>query len=538
MRPTRAASTASVVLSLCLVASLAACTPGSPAPEPDGEPWPSTDGIVLAEVLGVDPGPDHELLEQTLGERIADAVVRAEDAAAGADRELRAAVFDEPTAAKAPAPGAAPAIAVQSSALGRAGVPGLDRPIVTQSQEVSDREIGGRPATRTTTASGRIEQQVETTTLGTVETVGDPATDGARESVEATTRKTVCEKGAEVSGEFEVDRVQTVTRNGETTEIRMRFEGRFERRPDGTVDLRGVRATLDSSTGSGGTTTARRHIEVAVEVNAWDPEQSITETRGEFRAVELPEGMDADEAVAAAVLAFSAYEDVVEGAVERAQKLREEGGLCVRIQVDTHGVHELAEGDTTPFDAWVVEVATGEVIADAPLEAGGMSSRITPDSGVGRTTFDFTARGKPSYLGILTTTTPLGGHSALLQFNAPGWRFEGVSYDYIVDTVLGPVGTSSVWSGRVCGVFNDEWEVTVLVTSPVASHGFTLPMTPARLDSPPGGERAILLYEEVEEPAPGEPPFRLWTDEVNSERSPTHSRVEIHPEPLDEVCLT
>lgn len=537
MRPNRATSTASVVVSLALVASLAACTPDSPGGAPQGDPWPSTEGVVVAELLGLDPGPDLELLEQTLPERVGEVVGFAGGVADATDRELRLAIAAGPSVAKAvggPAAGAAPA----TPTLGRAGTPGFDQPIVTQEHDAEDSTIGGRPSTRTTEGSGRIERQVETSTVTTVVTVGDPATDGATESVRTTTRKTVCEAGAEVSGEFEVERVQTVTKDGRTTEVRHHLEGRFERRPDGTVDLRGVRSTIGAQSGSGGAMTPGPQMVTEIAVNAWDVSGDISSSRGEFRAVEHPKDVSAADAVSAGVLALEVFQDVVKDAVERAQKLREEGGLCVRIQVDTHGVHELATGDTTPFDAWVIEVATGEVIGDAPLTASGLSSRITPDSGVGRTTFDFTAGGRPSFLGSVRTSTPLGGHHALLQFNAPGWTFEGVSYAYVVDTVLGPVTATSTWSGRVCGEFTDQWDVTVLVTAPDVSHGFTLPMTPAPLASPPGGERAILLYEVVDEPAPGEPPFRLWIDEVNSERSPTHSRVEIRPEPLAEVCLT
>jgi len=62
-------------------------------------------------------------------------------------------------------------------------------------------------------------------------------------------------------------------------------------------------------------------------------------------------------------------------------------------------------------------------------------------------------------------------------------------------------------------------------------------MTPSPIDRIPEGNHASLVYE-LREPKEGEPPFRLWVDEHNSEIIPTDHRVEIHPEPVEMACVS
>ncbi|WP_136707650.1 hypothetical protein [Agromyces sp. H66] len=521
-----------------------------------GEPFPDLPDSTPAEALGVTLPDDAAAFDAALADRLAELDEWAATADLAADEELAAAIAEwstaEPTEAAASvdpsAAGAAgftvatvglPVAAEAPAPAGGAGGPGLDIPMVYSEQNSSTSEFRGTPVQTNTSSENRVERQVETTTRTVETTTGDPENPAIRETVRTEAAKQICPAEGEVRGEWSVERVLTTRADGTSAEIRMRLTGEFKRNKHGTVDLRNLRVTLTAAgaTADGATTTA--DVTVGIDVFAWDTSKDVTDAVGRWQLLEASKGFDgkkAEDATTAALLMLAAFADVPKRAVESAQSDRETSGLCVRIVTDTHGQHRLGDGEHATFDAWVVDPATGTELTDAVVRADSYDGTVTPTSGTGRTSYDFTAKGDPVYRVSLVTETPRGGHAMQIHYGAKGWRFSGVRYDFTIPSHLGPIPASTVWSGEVCGDVSGEWDLVATVTGEGASHTIALPMQPERIDQATGGVRAVLLYERVPDPADGELPFRLWIDEYQPERVPEHSRVEIHPEPLD-TCV-
>lgn len=218
-------------------------------------------------------------------------------------------------------------------------------------------------------------------------------------------------------------------------------------------------------------------------------------------------GEPVGDAIALAGMQLDVFREVAGHVARRAEELREREGLCVRILVDTHGETTLADGEQASFDARVVDPRTGEEIADAAIVAETSYGSVSPGSATGHGTFTVTASGDPDYRVRLTTQTPRGGHVAHVHYAAPGWRFEGVSYGYTIGD--GFIAVEITWQGRVCGSFRDDWQLDWQIHSAYGSPSATGIKTPVEVSQVTHGDRALLVYEEVPDPADGEPPFRL-----------------------------
>lgn len=521
---------------------LAGCIPLGGANPSEDFPRPTDE---LNTILEFDDNELDSLLQATLDDRLTEigAIWARTDALVDADLDAAAvAVVDtatDPDASGTASLNSAPSIRLAAARPLPSATPGLDLPIVREGGETTTGELEGRPMTTTTSSSTRIENQTEISTDTATTTVGDPsAGTGVSESMSFGSEQVACAPDKEVSGSFEAEQVRTVAGGGDTIELRSTVEGRFSRNADGTFALTEVTSRVTATTiHADGTTTPGRSITTRFDVPSWNTARPISSSKGMFAVVDAPESVSREDALSAGVMLALIFEPQIKKATERAQQLRNEKGLCVRLQVDTHGVTDLAEGDTAPFTVWAIDVGTGKDIAEAPLDAGSWKSTVVPEQSVGRTQFEITAVGDPDYFAAVETTTARGGHSVVINWGAHGWRFEGVTYSYTIPSHLGPIPATATWSGEVCGDVTDEWDVVAQISSEFGSPVVALPMTPYPIDRIPEGNHAYLVYE-LREPKEGEPPFRLWVDEHNSEIIPTDHRVEIHPEPVEMACVS
>lgn len=529
-RPTRRILPAlAAALSLTL---LTACAP------PAGDPYPAAPTRSIDTILGIDRGDDGALFDATLPERIAALVEGAAAFDGDTDVELdRAIRTGEGTKQDAEAAGETGGVETAALHVPRAatasGVPGVDVPVETRRSTTTTGSRDGREYTTTTTDTSSVRNQRETTVHDATTTVGNPdAGNGSRESIVTTQVKDACAADGEPAGTWSIEQTQTFTRpDGTLITVHITTSGTSVRNGDGTVALRNVSVVLDSRGEGPGGATAETGFRVDVDIDSWDTRGDLTDTRGRW-SVGDANGVSDKDALGLAGLQLDAFKDIAYDTASRAEELRESQGVCVRLIVETDGSETLADGEQATFTARVIDPATGEEIADAVIEADSPDGAVSPATATGHGSFTFTASGDPDYRVNLSTRTDRGGDDATVRYGAAGWQFSGISYSY---TVGDGIPVEIVWDGRVCGDVSNAWQLGWQIHS-VASPSATGTIAPTEASEVTSGDRAILVYEEVPNPADGEPPFRLWIDDYNSGKVPAQQIIDIHPEPVTGGC--
>ncbi|MGN6272153.1 MAG: hypothetical protein ACTHMQ_03595 [Protaetiibacter sp.] len=513
----------SVLPAALALAMLSGCT--APGVVPTGEPFPDPPTTTVFELLGIESDPEAATLDAGFPARIAALAEQSETFARETDAQLARAI------AGGPATNAATASFTASSTT---GTPGVDVPVITQRGTTTTDTSGGRPTTISTTSTSTISDQREVTVHESVGTTGDPESGrGSIETLTTTSRSEPCAAEGEPAGDFEVVMTRHILSGPVSADVTITTSGTVVPQPDGTITIRDARVVLHAgATGADNAAAPPIDFTVNAEIRGWSGHGDLTDTHGEWSATTGP-GVPEESAIKLGGGQLDAFNGVASDVVRRAEELRERGGVCVRIIVDTHGETTLADGDEARIDARVIDPATGEEIPDAVVEAESQDGSVSPASATGHGTFTFTASGDPDYRVHLSTRTPRGGHRATVRYSAPGWQFEGLSYGY---TIPGDIAVEITWSGRVCGDHTGDWQLDWQIRSAYGSPNATGTQRPVELDSVTHGDRAILVYQEVPSPADGEPPFRLWLDDENSGKMPAQQRVEIHPEPLDGPC--
>ncbi len=502
------------------LALLAGC-----ATEPAGDPFPAPPTRSLDAILGIDRGDDGALFDETHDERFDELLAGAAALEAAADDELARAIRTgegtkqdaETSAAITPA----------------GGTPGVDLPVETTRSTTTTGTRDGRDYTTTTTDTNSVHDQREVSVHDATTTIGDPDSgNGSSDRITTTQEKTPCAASGEPAGTWTIEQSQTINRDGVLIFVNVTTTGTVVPNSDGTVALRNVSVVMESHGSGTDGKTADTGFRVDVDIDSWDTRGDLTDTRGRW-TVSDTDGVSGADATALAGAQLDAYRAIAYDVANRADELRRNDGVCVRIIVDTRGETTLADGEQARFDARVIDPATGEEIADAVIQAASDDGSISPTSATGHGSFTFTASGDPEYRVQLRTETPRGGHSASIRYGAAGWTFEGVGYGY---TIADDIAVEITWQGRICGDYTGDWQLDWQISSAYGSPAATGTQRPVELENVTPGDRAILVYQEIPNPAEGEPPFRLWIDDQNSEKVPAQQRVEIHPEPLTEAC--
>ena len=415
------------------------------------------------------------------------------------------------------------------------GTPGVDLPVVTDHSTTTTGTVSGRPTVITDTRTSTIRDQREVSVHDQVGTTGDPDTGrGSIESIRRTSTTVPCAAPGEPAGEFEVVVSRRILSGGAMVNVDITTSGTVVPESDGTISLRDVRVDMGGGgQGADGTSVTGIEFTVDADLTGWDGRGDLSDTRGTWSATTGP-GVTEKDAITLAGAQLDAFAGAASDVADRAEDLRERQGLCVRIVVDTHGETTLADGDEARFDARVIDPKTGEEIPDAVIEAATSDGSVSPASATGHGTFTFTTSGDPEYRVHLSTRTPKGGHQATVRYGAPGWKFEGVTYGYTLEG--SGIAVEITWTGRVCGDFRGPWQFDWQLRSAPASPSATGSYAPTEASAVTRGDRAILVYEEVPNPADGEPPFRLWIDDENHGKIPVQQRIEVHPEPLEGPC--
>ena len=516
-----------------MLALLTACV------APSGDPFPAPPGRGLDTILGIDRGADGELLDATRETRIEELLAGAAEFATTADAELdRAIRTGEGTKQDAEAAGttrvATASLRAQLAAsAATAGTPGVDLPVEVNRSTTTTGTRGGRDYTTTTSDTNSVRNQREVTVHDATTTIGDPESgNGSSERITTTQEKEPCAAEGEPAGTWTIEQTQQIVRpDGLLVTIHLTTSGTSVPNGDGTLALRNVSVVLDTSgTGTDGA-TSNTGFRVDADIDSWDTRGALADTRGRWSVAET-NGVSEAEALGLAGLQLDVFKAIAYDVASRAEELRGSQGVCVRLLVETDGSTALADGEQATLTARVVDPATGEELGDALIEADSPDGGVSPASATGHGTFTFTASGDPDYRVNLSTRTERGGDDVTVRYGAPGWQFSGVSYSY---TVGDGIPVEIVWNGRVCGQVWDEWELGWEIHS-VASPSATGTQRPTEASEVTPGDRAILVYEEVPNPADGEPPFRLWIDDQNSGKVPAQQRIDIHPEPLNEPC--
>lgn len=521
---------------------LAGCATVSPASA--GDPFPGPPSASLDELLGVDRGADGKLFDDPahVAELLdLDAIHEA------ADAELAKSIAEAPDAGGPKALGASASHTISAAASvtsgrpaapGTPGTPGIDQSVTTSTTNTTSGSREGRPYTSTTNDTNTIRDQREVSVREVTTVSGDPAAgDGATETLKVTQEKEPCAAEGEPAGTWKVERTQTFVRPG-GIEIRVSIvtSGAVVRGGDGTVSLRGVSTVMTGGGSKADGTTTSSGFTVNAEIGSWDTRGDITDARGTWTVADRTDFSEAD-AIALAGADLDAFHGVPADVADRGEELRDSQGVCVRIVVDTHGVTTLGDGEKADFDVRVIDPKTGEEIDDAPITADTYSGSVSPTSATGHGSFAFTASGDPVYRVNVSTKTSRGGHSRQIQYGAEGWKFDGLSYSYTIPTASGEqIPATITWSGEVCGDVGGEWKLSWRIDSIVVQSASGT-MQAVEVGQAPGGERVALLYQRVDDPADGEPPFTLWIDDVNSATIPDHQRVEVHPEPMTTTCV-
>lgn len=532
-RTTRLLAAASASLTLAL--ALAGC--GQFTVPVQGDAYPPAPTRSLDELLGVDRGEDGELLDAASGAILEQLLEQVAEVNTAASADLADAVADEPGQPSASGTTSG-ALVVAASFAATTGTAGVDVPVITNRSTTKTGTQNGRDYTTTTTDTNTISGQREVTVHDATTTVGTPETgNGSSQHIVATQEKDPCAADGEPAGTWKIEQTQTVNRpDGLLVTVSITTSGTVVRTGDGTVSLRDVTVTTEGSgIGADGSTTSGNGFTVNAEINNWDTHGDITDARGTF-TVAKSDGMSDADAIALAGMQLDAFQGLASDVADRGEDLRNEQGLCVRIVVDTHGVTTLADGEKATFDARVIDPGTGDEIADAKITVQTADGDVSPGSATGHGTFKFTASGDPVYRVSLSTETPRGGHNLGLTYGAQGWSFEGVSYSYV--TATHDIAVTITWNGKVCGEVWDEWQLDWQMVSAYGSPLASGTQRPVELDDVTRGDRAILVYQEIPNPADGEPPFRLWIDDENAAKLPNQQRVEVHPEPLAETCVS
>ncbi len=521
-----------------LLALLAGC-----AVVPGGDPYPDPPRAGLDELLGIDRGEDGALLDSLLEEGVR-AIL---DGAAGfdetADAQLQSAIRGASTggtAASAPRPGAmvAPAALVHAvTPMAAPGMPGVDVPVVTDRTKTETGTRDGHGYTTTTTDTSTIRDQREVTVHEVVTTVDDPESGrGSTQRMTTTQEKDPCAAQGEPAGTWTTEQSQRIMRDGTAIVVDITTTGTVVSTGDGSVSLRGVTVTMRADgSGADGANAPTTSFTVTAEIDGWDTRGDLTDARGRW-SVDEASGMSEADALALAGAQLDAYQGIASDVADRSAELRRNDGVCVRILVDTHGETTLADGEQARLGVRVVDPATGEELTDAVVEIGTSDGSVSPTSVRGHGEATFTAAGDPDYRVVLSTETDRGGHTVTVRYGAPGWRFEGLSYDYTIRIRDEDSPVTITWEGQVCGDYQGDWQLGWQIRSPYGSPQATGTQRPVPLDEVTPGDRAILVYQEVPNPRDGEPPFRLWIDDQNSGKTPAQQRIEIHPEPLTGPC--
>jgi len=528
-RPVRAAVPAALLLAL-----LTGCA------APSGDPFPAPPSRGLDAILGIDRGADGELLDATREARIEELLAGAAELTTAADAELdRAIRTGEGTKQDAEAAGTTDAATAslrtpRAASAPTAGTPGGDLPVEVNRSTTTTGTRNGRDYTTTTTDTNSVRNQREVTVHDATTTIGDPDSgNGSSERITTTQEKDPCAAEGEPAGTWTIEQTQQLVRpDGLFVTVHLTTSGTSVPNGDGTLALRNVSVVVDTgATGTDGA-TVNTGFRVDVDIDSWDTRGELTDTRGRWSVTEA-NGARQAEALGLAGLQLDAFNAIAYDVASRAEELRQSQGVCVRLLVETDGSTTLADGEQATLTARVVDPATGEELGDAVIKADSPDGAVTPASATGHGTFTFTASGDPDYRVNLSTRTDRGGDDATVRYGAPGWQFSGVSYGY---TIPGPIEVQITWQGRVCGEVWDEWQLDWQITSIYASPAASGRQRPTEASEVTPGDRAILVYQEVPNPADGEPPFRLWIDDQNSGKSPASQRIEIHPELIDGPC--
>lgn len=294
-----------------------------------------------------------------------------------------------------------------------------------------------------------------------------------------------------------------------------------------------LRATRTTTTSAGVTTVDRG--DMRARFGQWGadgtPSQSDFESISDTSSEQTSEWFD--EQVGNLTLGtLGASTAELKAMIASAMEARNETGLCVSIEYDTGGVTTLGPGEQVTITARVVETRTGEPIEDAPINASTLHGAVAPGSGTGETQFTFTAASSPPpYIVDLSTSSPLGGDHVEVVF-AGGWKFEGVTLTISVNGR----SASQTWSGIVCGdPFTDPWVFTQVVEgAETLTYDLVVPPLGTRITGEYGQQPMI---EEIHNPGKGDPPFRLYIDDVEPpEVSPQTQRVEVPVKPAGEEC--
>lgn len=215
----------------------------------------------------------------------------------------------------------------------------------------------------------------------------------------------------------------------------------------------------------------------------------------------------------------------VQAALVAAEKAREEGGLCVRLEYDAHGVTSLGPGESVDIDVWVVDDRNGRR-RDGEITAVTASGSVSPESAPSPASFSFEVgeeASAPFSVSFLTSTEE-GGDSITLSFST-GYRFSG-----LVITASTPGGqVTQEWSGHVCGdPLTELWEFTQAVTANGSTSSYPLTLAPFPVGSRPGDYGGVPMIEADPGARDGEPPFRLYVDDVEPPEvfSPATQRVQ------------
>jgi hypothetical protein len=423
----------------------------------------------------------------------------------------------------------------------RTVVPGLDEPIlVTREVQQRTRTMPHGPVHE----SARIEQAIVNQQLRYQmelsvrldESAGLEATDDRASDIDVQ----ICRPDDEgrVSGEWShVRRVVSTDENGTTTRMDISAvasvtSGTGQGQPM-RIDSYILDVTRTTTTAAGVSTVERGKLSSGFE--QWGaeglPTRSDFETVTDFDVHETSDWFDAD--VGKLILGtLGASTAEIQAMLQAALEARNETGLCVSIEYDTGGVTTLGPGEQATITARVVETRTGEPIEDAPINASTLAGSVTPDSGTGETRFTFTAPSSlPPYVVDLSTNSPLGGDHAEVVF-AGGWKFEGVTLTISVNGR----SASQTWSGIVCGdPFTQPWVFTQVVEgAETLTYDMVVPPLGTRISGEYGQQPMI---EEIHNPGKGDPPFRLYIDDVEPpEVSPQTQRVEVPVKPAGEEC--
>lgn len=332
-------------------------------------------------------------------------------------------------------------------------------------------------------------------------------------------------------------RVITTDENGTRTNLEIRaFATATSGRSASSamrIDAYILEATRTTTTASGVTTVDRGDLRA--QFGQWGadgtPSQSDIESISDTSSEQTSEWFD--EQIGNLILGtLGASTAELKASIATAMEAREDSGLCVSIEYDTGGVTTLGPGEGATITARVVETRTGEPIEDAPINASTLYGTVTPASGTGETQFTFTATSSPPpYIVDLSTNSSLGGDHVEVVF-AGGWKFEGVTLTISVNGR----SASQTWSGVVCGdPFTQAWTFTQVVDGgETLEYDMVVPPLGTRVTGEYGQQP---MLEEINNPGKGDPPFRLYIDDVEPpEVSPQAQRVEAPVQPAGEEC--